>query len=198
MKDDLPSLDEIRNVMQDIAKENGILEQVDENWDHSTCVWKFADKIAKLAIKNGHEVDLNFLKVACYVHDIGRMKTGSKSLKELEPIRYHGLRGYEIVKKQGWLEKLARVCVRHMGGAGQTKDVNKEIGLGNKDTLAETIEERILAYADCRAFFDEKLGRAKIEPFEKAYNKFKIYPGAGGLLKKNQEFIKKITANKIS
>ena len=197
MKNSLPSLKEIRCLMEKIADENGILEQVNDTWDHSSCVWKFTEKIAKLAIKNRYKVDLDFLKIACFVHDIGRMVCGGKKSKLLEPVRYHGLRGYEIVRKQDWPEKLARVCVRHMGGVGQTRDVNQEIGWVDYDTLAETIEERILAYADCRAFFNEEKGRAEIYPFEKAYDRFKIYPGAGELLLKNQKFIKKITAGGI-
>ncbi len=193
----LPSLSEIKNLMQKIAKENGVLEQVDETWDHETRVWNFSKKIADLVINNGYKVDLDFLKIACYVHDLGRMVSGSKASKELEPVIFHGLRGYELAKEQGWPEKLARACIRHMGGIGQTKEVNKEIGLGNKDTLAKTIEEKILAYSDCRTFFNEEKGKADIYPFRVAYNRFKIYPRVGELLKKNKEFIDKITGGKV-
>ncbi|MFA6296676.1 MAG: HD domain-containing protein [Patescibacteria group bacterium] len=193
----MPSLLQIKSFMKKVAKENGISEQVDETWDHETRVWKFAEKIAKLAIKNGNKVDLDFLKIACYTHDLGRMVSGSKASKELEPAIFHGMRGYKLAKEQGWPEKLARVCIRHMGGIGQTKEVNKKIGLGNKDTLAKTIEEKILAYADCRTFFNVEKGRADIYPFDVTYRRFKVYPRAGELLLKNKKFIDKITGGKL-
>lgn len=189
----LPDLEDIKDLMQKTAKKNCILEEVEEAWDHEACVWNFSKKIADLAIKNGYKVDLDFLKIACYIHDLGRMISGSKSSKEFEPARYHGMRGYELAREQGWPEKLARVCVRHMGGAGQPKDVNREIGFGNKATLATTTEERILAYADSRTFFNPEKRRADIYPFKVAYDRFKVYPDAGELLLKNHDFVKKIT-----
>jgi len=194
----LPSLNEIKNLMEKIAKKNGILEEVENILDHCNCVWKFSEKIAKSAIKNGYNIDLDFLKIACYVHDIGRMMCGSKASRELKSDIYHGMDGYNIIKKQGWSEKLARVCVRHMGGVGQPKDVNEQIGFGDQDTLAETNEEKILAYADCRVFYNKELGRADIESFEWAYNRFKIHSGVGELLKKNHDYIAKITNNEFA
>lgn len=193
----MPSLSEIKNLMKKVAKEHKILEQVDETWDHETRVWNFSKKIANLAIKNGYKIDLDFLKIGCYIHDLGRMISGSKASKELEPAIYHGLRGYELAKEMKWPEKIARVCIRHMGGVGQTKEVNKKIGLGNKDTLAKTIEEKILAYSDCRTFFNQDKGKADIYSFRIAYNRFKAYPRVGKILMKNKEYIDKITGGKL-
>ncbi|MDD3887360.1 MAG: HDIG domain-containing protein [Patescibacteria group bacterium] len=193
----LPSLLQVKSLMKKIAKENGISEQVDETWDHETVVWNFSKKIANLAIKNGYKIDLDFLKIGCYIHDLGRMISGSKASKELQPAIYHGLRGYELAKKMKWPEKIARVCIRHMGGVGQTKEVNKKIGLGNKDTLAKTIEEKILAYSDCRTFFNVEKNKADIYPFKISYNRFKAYPRVGKILMKNKEYIDKITGGKL-
>jgi len=195
-KDKLPSLTWIKKLMTKVAKENGIPGQVKDTWRHSTVVWRFADKIAKLAIKNGYRVDRKLLKIAAYSHDLGRMVTGSRASMILKDAVYHGYEGYRILKQLGY-PKLAEFCRRHLGGSGLSWQINKKYGLGSNNTFAKTLEEKILAYADARTFFVKRKG-PEIRPFKIAYNRFKVYPyGAGRRLKENHKLIKKITAGKI-
>jgi len=195
MSKKLPSLKQIKKLMEKIAQNNGIPKQAKDTWEHSKCVWRFAKKIAKYAMANGYAVDLNFLKIACFVHDIGRMVTGSKKTKELKDPIYHGIGGYKICKKAGFSERLARVCQRHIGGTGLPKKINIQYGLAKNDTFAKTLEEKILGYADLRTFGTG--GIPQIVSFKKAYNRFKKYPGAEERIKKAHQFIKKITGEKV-
>lgn len=181
--------------MERVARNNGILEQVEDTWSHSESVWRFAREIAKQAIARGFVVDLKFLEIACFTHDIGRMVTGGAASKELTDPIYHGMYGFRICKKAGFPEKLCRVCMRHTGGTGLSKTVNVKYGLAQKDTFAETLEEKILGYADLRNFTIN--GVHQTVSFRKAYNRFKQYPGAGQRIKKAHQFIKKITGGKV-
>jgi putative nucleotidyltransferase with HDIG domain len=195
MPENLPSLQKIKVLMEKIARRNGISKQAKDTWRHSRAIFHFAEEIAKCAIKNGFRVNLKFLKIACFTHDIGRMVTGSRATEELKNPIYHGIEGYKICKKAGFKEKLARVCQRHTGGTGLPKSENIKYRIARKDTFAETLEEKILGYADFRTFGID--GVPKIVSFQKAYNRFKKYPGAEQRIKKLQKFIKKITGRKI-
>ncbi|MDZ7799137.1 MAG: HDIG domain-containing protein [Patescibacteria group bacterium] len=193
------SLPVIKSLMQKIAAQNAIPQEVNNTWKHSQVVYNFAKKIAHLAIENGFLVNLDYLKPASFVHDIGRMKTGSPGSKEIEPAIYHGLRGYNILKKEGYPESLARICLVHLGGAGLDKKTNQKYGIfKNRNTLAETIEEKIIAYADMRTSFDQKKKKPVISSFKKAYQRFKKYPRLGPKINKNHQFIKKITNHQIT
>lgn len=194
-KDKPPTLALIKRLMQKLARENGIPGQFANTWRHSTVVWRFADKIGRLAKKNGYQVDLKFLKIAGYVHDIGRMMTGSKASKILKPAIFHFYEGCHLMKKLGY-PRLARVCISHAAGAGLDKKTNKQFGFLAKDFFPKTIEEKIVAYADSRT--DYKKGRGPfIHSFNFAYQRFKRYPGCGKRLKENHQFIQKITNYQI-
>jgi putative nucleotidyltransferase with HDIG domain len=190
-KSKIPTLPQIKKLMIKVATEHRIKKQANSTWRHSTVVWQLAKKIAGLAIKNGYQVDLNFLKAGAYCHDIGRMVTGSKGSKVLAPARNHFFEGQRIMKKAGY-PKLARVCVCHALGGGLSKKFNKDNGFIARDFFSKTTEEKIIAYADARTYWKKETG-PYIWTFMKAYNRFKKYPGAPKRLKKNHQFIKKIT-----
>lgn len=194
-KDKLPTPGQIKSLMKKIAGQNGIPRQFPNTWRHSNVVWRLAGKIGRLAKKNGYQIDLKFLKIACYVHDIGRMVTGSQGSKILKPAIFHFYQGYRLLKKLGY-PKLARLCVSHAAGAGLDKKINKKYGFMAKDFFPKTIEEKILAYADSRTGYKTGQGSIII-PFKQTYNRFKKYSGYGKRLKENHQFIQKITNQKI-
>jgi putative nucleotidyltransferase with HDIG domain len=186
-----PAISQIKFLIEKIAKQNGIPSQAFDTWRHSQCVWRFAQKISKLARKNGYKVNLQFLKLACFAHDLGRMQTGSKGSRKILDAVYHGYLGYKLARKFGFPKELAEVCRRHLAGTGLSATVNKKFKIGKRATFVRTLEEKILGYADCRTFNN------KIAPFSRAYNRFKKYPGQGPRLLKLQKFIEKITNNEI-
>ncbi|MCH7492972.1 HD domain-containing protein, partial [Patescibacteria group bacterium] len=173
---------------------NDISQQVNNTWRHSTIVWKFANDIAQQAIKNGYIVDRKLLKVGCYVHDMGRMVTGSKGSKIMMHPIYHLYEGYRILKKRGF-PVLARICICHAGGGGLDKITNKKHGFMARDFFPRTMEEKIIAYADARASYRKGQG-PYIGSYAKAYNRFRRYRGHGKRLSQAHKFVKEITANK--
>lgn len=192
------TLPAIKSLMAKIAAKHGLPEQMKNTWEHSRVVYRLADKIARLAIKNNYKVDRDLIRIGCFVHDIGRMITGSKGSKVLKPGVYHGYEGYKILKKQGYPEILARFCLVHLGGTGLDKIDNQRLGFFSKDTLTETREEKILAYADARTDYNQKKKKEEHISFAAAYHRFNKYPRYGPRLKKNYTFIKKITKGKIN
>lgn len=192
------SLPAIKSLMRKIAKENLIPEEVKGTWRHSKVVYNFAKSISRIAFKNGYKINRPFLKSGCFVHDIGRMVTGSKGSRILEDAVYHGLRGYQILKNNGYPEQFARICLVHLNGTGLDIIANRKYGIfKNRNTLAKTIEERIIGYADARTSFNKQKNKPVIESFAWAYNRFSKYPRVGPRLLKNHAFIQKITKGKI-
>lgn len=102
------------------------------------------------------------VETAAVLHDIGRSKTHNLD---------HGLLGGEMLGERGLPENLRRAVERHVG-AGIGKEEASKLGLGNRDLIPETIEEKIVCYADklvdgaeevpfdeTLTYFEEKFGK---------------------------------------
>jgi uncharacterized protein len=103
--------------------------------EHCIAVSVLAVEIAKRAGESGLEADIQFVETAALLHDIGRSKTQGV---------VHGIAGAALLKDY---PRHARVCETHIGG-GISKDEASCLGLPPKDYLPETLEERIICYAD--------------------------------------------------
>ena len=198
VKSKLPTLPQIKKWMTEIALEHNIKKQVANTWKHSTVVWRFADKVAGIAEKNGYRVDRRLLKVGIYCHDIGRMVVGSKGSKELGPAIGHLYEGYRIMKAKGY-PQLARICITHAGGGGLDKLTNKQHGFIARNFYPRTTEEKIIAYADAITLYKKGTGPfiPYVGAYKQAYDRFKKYRGHGKQLKEAHEFIEKITKGAI-
>ncbi len=185
----------MRKIMFTLARQNGIAKQARDTWQHSSLVWSFAEKIVRAAIKNKYRINTNFLRVACYVHDLGRALTGSKASLELLPAIHHAYEGYYLLKHLGY-PTLARVCISHVGGTGLDSRTNAEYGFPPVNIFPDSLEECIVAYADCRIGYRKAHGSA-IEPFKYAYARFSRYRGAGKRLMQQQKLIRTITGGTI-
>ncbi len=196
VKKQFPSLVEIKSWMRQLAREHGIPRQVESTWRHSRVNWEYANAIARELIRQGYPVDRTFLKMACYLHDIGRMITGSRGTHELQDPIYHAYEGYRLMKRKGYSEKVARVCIVHMGGSGLDARTNARHGFKRKNYFPTSIEEKILAYADARNSWSPRQG-SYIDSYAKAYNRFKRY-GVGVKRLRNIHFeLKKLTHNTL-
>ena len=120
---------------------------------------KVTEIALRLAGKINKPVDTEFIKQAAMLHDIGRFRfpPGHKSA-------HHGVAGAEIMRAEGF-PKIARVCERHLG-AGISKAVAEKLGLPAKDYFPETVEEKLICYAD------RLTGNDKEIPFEEEKTRF--------------------------
>jgi uncharacterized protein len=115
-----------------LLKANGTEDNVIQ---HCIAVSELAVEISKRLILAGHKLDIGFVESAALLHDIGRSKT--------HDIR-HGIEGAHILRKY---PRYARVCECHIG-AGITRLEATALGLAPRDYLPETLEERVVCYAD--------------------------------------------------
>ena len=108
------------------------------------------------------------------LHDIGIFKCDAAGIQcfGTEPYICHGRIGAELLRSEGF-PRHARVCERHTG-AGITKAqiIAQNLPLQQQDFLPETMEEKVICYAD-KFFSKTHLDREKtIEQAEKSLSKF--------------------------
>lgn len=124
--------------------------------DHSRLVTRKAVTIA-LDIRFSAEIDVDFIAEAAMLHDIGMIYTHAPELACYGDLPYlaHGIKGAEILKAEG-LPRHARVCERHIGiGLTAAEIIDQALPLPRRDMLPETLEEKIICFADL--FFSKNL-----------------------------------------
>jgi len=105
---------------------------------HCKAVSNLAVRIARKCKLNGVDVDLDLVRVGALLHDIGRAQTHSV---------HHPIVGAKIAESFNLPEKILRIIKRHLGG-GLTAEEALELGWPGENYLPETIEEKIVTYAD--------------------------------------------------
>ncbi|MBO4826484.1 MAG: HDIG domain-containing protein [Prevotella sp.] len=95
-------------------------------------------------------LDAQFVREAAMLHDIGIFLTDAPGIHchGTEPYIRHGMLGAELMRREGF-PRHARVCERHTG-AGITREEIEEqqLPLPPRDFLPETVEEKLICYAD--------------------------------------------------
>ena len=122
------------------------------------------------------DVDRDFVYAAAMLHDLGVFATHAPSIfcNGDRPYLMHGLIGAELLRKEGpEYEPYARVCERHIG-AGLTAEeiIDQKLPLPAADYLPETVEEKLVCYADN---FFSKSHIAPARTLEKVKQSMKAY-----------------------
>ena len=116
---------------------------------HSRLVARLALRVAE-RVGQSEPVDKDFIEQAALLHDIGMLFTNSPRLgcHGNRPYIAHGVIGAEILRKEG-LPRHASVCERHIGVGLSIADIKaQELPVPLRDMRPQTLEERIVAYAD--------------------------------------------------
>lgn len=140
---------------------------------HSQSVTQRALQIASLHPEL--HIYVEFVEQAAMLHDIGIIRVNAPGIEchGTEPYIRHGVCGAEMLRSEGLPERFARVCERHTG-AGLTLDdiVSQDLPLPHHDLQPETIEEKLICYAD-KFYSKTHLDREKtIEQAERSLAKF--------------------------
>ncbi|MEM2094876.1 MAG: TIGR00295 family protein, partial [Candidatus Bathyarchaeia archaeon] len=106
--------------------------------DHCKAVSQLAVMFAKRARAKGINIDIDLVRIGGLLHDIGRSKTNSVD---------HGFIGGVIASSLGLPESVRRIIERHVG-SGIPSDEAVKLGLPQQDFVPETLEEKIVSYAD--------------------------------------------------
>mgnify|MGYP002624799058 CR=1 FL=1 len=110
-----------------------------------------ADKAVNIARRHPElNIDIDFLFDAAMIHDIGIVKTNAPGIEchGSEPYICHGIIGAKICVEEG-LPQFANICERHTGAGITAQEViQQNLPLPVKDYIPETIEEKLICYAD--------------------------------------------------
>lgn len=119
-------------------------------------------------------LDTQFIEEAAMLHDIGIFLTDAPGIHCFgsKPYICHGRLGAELLRKEGY-ERHARVCERHTGAGITCEEIIRQgLPLPHQDFLPETLEEKLICYAD-KFFSKTHLDKEKsIEKAEKSLAKF--------------------------
>jgi len=105
---------------------------------HCKAVAALAVQIAKAYEKEGLNIDVKLVEIGAILHDIGRSKTHSVD---------HVIKGAEIARSLKLPESIISIIERHAGGGIAIEEAEK-LGWPSKNYVPQTIEERIVTYAD--------------------------------------------------
>ena len=115
---------------------------------HSRAV---ADKALVIADRHpGLSLDRQFIEEAAMLHDIGIVRCNAPGIQcfGTEPYICHGRIGAEMLRAEGF-PRHARVCERHTGaGITRSQIIAQKLPLPQQDFLPETMEEKVICYAD--------------------------------------------------
>ncbi|MEM0057362.1 MAG: TIGR00295 family protein [Candidatus Bathyarchaeia archaeon] len=131
MSEKLPTREQAINLL----RESGCQENVIK---HCEAVANLAIELAKKCIEKGVNVNLELVEIGALLHDIGRAKTHSV---------HHAIVGVQIARNLGLPEPIIAIIKRHVGG-GITAQEAKRLGWPKDVYIPQTIEEKIVAYAD--------------------------------------------------
>lgn len=110
-----------------------------------------AQKALRAAEKVAHlQPDLEFIRNAAMLHDIGILHTDSPGFGCLgqQPYICHGFLGRALLDAIG-LPEYGLVCERHVGVGISRADIKRfNLPLPERDMLPVSIEEQIICYAD--------------------------------------------------
>ena len=131
---------------------------------HSKAVQKVALDIGKKV----KDIDLDFIKSASLLHDIGRFQSGLGG----KDVVKHGIFGAEILRKEGLLDH-ALVAERHLGAGISKEDILEQgLELPLKDYIPVSKEEKIICHADNLIEEDKRILLKKaVERYEKELGK---------------------------
>jgi len=123
---------------------------------HAKTVAALAVEMAESCRKKGLEVDIQLVEIGALLHDIGRSKTHSVN---------HVIAGVEIAEVLGLPDSVVSIIERH-AGSGISRDEAKKLRWPVKDYVPQTLEEKIVTYAD------KLIEGLKRVPIERVLEKF--------------------------
>jgi uncharacterized protein len=131
--------------------------------DHSASVAAKALEVARMHPE--WAVDEVFVREAAELHDIGIGLTNAPDIYCFGEYPYvcHGYLGAKLLREWG-LDRHARVCERHTGSGITCEEIVRDgLPLPQRDLLPETLEEKLICFADK---FYSKLYPRRVKPVE--------------------------------
>lgn len=134
---------------------------------HSECVARKALEVAR-ASRFAGTVDMEFIRNAAMLHDIGIVATSAPGIWCFGRLPYicHGVEGRRMLEEFGLPESYGLVCERHTGAGLTVADIESQgLPLPLRDMCPVTLEEKLVCYAD--KFFSKSATPEAEKPFER-------------------------------
>ena len=125
--------------------------------DHCTAVADLAVETAEKLKSKGLKVNVELVEAGALLHDLGRSRCHSVD---------HAVVGAQIAQSIGLPEPVIRIIKRHVG-AGITAKEAKALGWPKDTYTPQTIEEKVVCYAD------KRIDKSKVIPIEVEIEKLK-------------------------
>ncbi|NOY53874.1 MAG: HDIG domain-containing protein [Deltaproteobacteria bacterium] len=106
--------------------------------DHARIVHDLSLRLADL-FSEDRQVDVETVQLGAVLHDVGRSRA--------DRVVEHGIKSGEMLREEGFPEGAARIAETHVG-VGITPEQAASLGLPEGNYIPETLEERIVCYAD--------------------------------------------------
>jgi len=164
------------------------IDIITEYYDPGTNLYdilvRHSELVAKKALKIAESVphlkpDFDFIREASMLHDIGIFQTDVRQLgcRGSHPYVVHGYLGRIILEQKGFLRH-ALTCERHVGAGITAEDILKrKIPLPVRDMVPESVEEKIICFAD-KFFSKDPDGKKDEKTIEEVVAKLRRYgPG---------------------
>lgn len=141
----LPTYDQVEQLHRKYAPTQAAYDLV---FTHSHIVRDVALQRAEASVIT---VDKELVAIGCLLHDIGvyRLMDAEGNLPLNTTYIRHGIEGEALLKEEGYPEYLYRFASHHTG-SGLTKQqiIDENLPLPHLDYTADTIEEKLVMYAD--------------------------------------------------
>lgn len=131
MSEGLPSKRQALEILSQSGCSPGVIK-------HCKMVAALAKEIAEKCQRRGLNVDIKLVRIGALLHDIGRSRTHTV---------HHVIEGAEIAKALGLPKPVISIIERH-AGSGISIEEAKKLGWPVKSYIPETLEEKIVTYAD--------------------------------------------------
>lgn len=141
----LPTKEEIETLHRKYAPTNAAYDLV---YGHCEIIWQIA---RQLIDRNKLAVDKNTVEAGCLLHDIGvydYYDAAGNFDREMDYTQ-HAVRGQKILETEHFPPIISRLVAHHLGVGLTAQDVKEQkLPIPVQDYVPETIEERLVAYAD--------------------------------------------------
>jgi uncharacterized protein len=127
---EIPNFNEYLTFLTERCEKNVVL--------HSIAVADYVYDFGIKLLNKKYDFDLDTAVLGAILHDIGRSKSHNID---------HGIIGSEILLKNNFNEKYAKIAERHIG-AGISRKEAEDLNLPKKDYIPKTLEEKVIANAD--------------------------------------------------
>ena len=179
MSENLPSPKEAVRLLRKVGCPPNVIS-------HCIAVMRVATRLAEKIKARGVKVNVQLVRVGAILHDIGRSRTHSVD---------HAVIGGDLARSLGLPSSVVSIIERHVGG-GISQEEAKILGWPRRVYMPQTIEEKIVAYAD------KLIEGSREVPLERTLNKLREelgadHPAIGRIRKLEREILSLLKDERI-